>query len=180
MSEPNRNAFGDLFDTFEREVFRLETLQVYTVDHEAEALAAFMAGQPAPPLPEPYLAWRRRMAEQTLAGKRWYRVHIVDRPLTDYVRWEFLAYLDSAKVGQETYIADRDTHPDLAKLTEDFWLFDDETVVRMRYDDEGRPLVHTRAAAEDLDEYLHRRDVAMQHAIPLDDYLAKHGDRLTA
>lgn len=180
MSESNRNAFGELFDTFEREVFRLETLQVYTVLAEAERFAAFRAGQPLPPLPKAAEDWFRRIADTTLAGKRWYRVHIVDRPLTDYVRWEFLAYLDSAKVGQETYIADRDTHPDLAALTEDFWPFDDEVVVRMQYDDEGHFLRCTRAAAEDLDEYLHRRDVAMQHALPLTDYLSKHGDRLTA
>lgn len=180
MVKASSEAFGDLFDTFERSAFRLETLPVYTVPQEAEAFRAFMAGRRLPARTPDNNEWLRLIAETTAAGKRWYKVHLVERPHTDYLRFEFMSYAQSATAGQEIFIADRAAHPDLAGLTEDFWLFDDETVVRMRYDDEGHFLDAERAQAGHLDEYLRRRDVAMEHAVPFKEYTAKHGDRLTA
>ncbi len=64
-------------------------------------------------------------------------MHILDQPLTDYLRFELYSYLESVAVGSEIYVADRDTDPSLAELHEDFWIFDDEVGVRMYYDDEG-------------------------------------------
>ncbi|MFJ1545879.1 DUF6879 family protein [Streptomyces sp. NPDC088246] len=42
-------AFGQLFETFERTAFRLETLAVYDVEEEAEEMARFLAGEPMGP-----------------------------------------------------------------------------------------------------------------------------------
>ncbi|WP_329195147.1 DUF6879 family protein [Streptomyces sp. NBC_01435] len=39
-------AFGQLFGTFERTAFRLETLAVYDVEGGAEEMARFLAGAP--------------------------------------------------------------------------------------------------------------------------------------
>lgn len=156
-----------------RSAFRLETLPQYLVPQEAERFAAWNAGI-APPrrTPENDEAMARLQAELE-RGLRRYRVHILDQPLTPYLRFELYLYLDSVAVGRETYVADRDAHPDLANLHEDFWMYDDETVVRMFYDEEGHFLYPELAA--DIEPYRALHDVAMRHAEPLLDYMARTG-----
>lgn len=156
-----------------RSAFRLETLPQYLVPQEAELFAAWNAGV-APPrrTPENNEAMARLQGE-IQRGLRRYRVHILDQPLTAYLRFELYAYLDSVAVGNDIRVADRDTHPDLAGMHEDFWMYDDETVVRMFYDDEGRFLYPE--LAEDIEPYRALRDTAMRHSEPLLDYMARTG-----
>jgi hypothetical protein len=169
----NVEEFGRLFTAFERSAFRLETLEQYLVAEEADEFADFQAGRPLPHRTPENDEWLRMIAEDTAAGKRWYRVHVVEHPLTAYLRYELAGYPDSVAAGEEVYIADRDAHPELTALgREDFWLFDDRIVVLMRYDDEGRWLGAEHAPATQLDEYRRRHDLALEHAMPLDDYLS--------
>src|SRR5438874_2166734 len=86
-------------------------------------------------------------------------VHGLDLPLTDYLRYELASYRSSMAAGMETYIADRDRHPDLAGLTKDFWMFDEQHVAVMRYDPECRPL--GPEVGEDPAKYVAWRDRAM-------------------
>lgn len=169
----NVEEFGRLFTTFERSAFRLETLAQYLVEEEAEEFAGFQAGRPLPRRTPENDEWLRMIAEDTAAGKRWCRVHVVEQPLTPYLRYELACYPDSVAAGEEVYIADRDAHPELAALgREDFWLFDGRVVVLMRYDEQGHWLGAEYAADAELDEYRRRRDLALQHAMSLDDYLS--------
>jgi hypothetical protein len=161
----------ELFRTFTMSVFRLETLQRYTVPQEAERLATFLAGRPLPKRDPTTHPWLRLIADTTAAGKRWYRVHVVDLPLSDYVRYELASYAETQAAGFETYIAERGAHPDLDGLRQDFWLFDDRLVLVMHYDDAGRPLESELAPEAELDAYLTRRDLALAHAVSLADYL---------
>jgi hypothetical protein len=54
----------------------------------------------------------------------------------------------------------------------DFWLFDDQDVWDMHYDDDGRFLKATRSAsAQYLIQCRQWRDIALDQAITLADYL---------
>lgn len=175
----NVEEFGRLFTTFERSAFRLETLAQYLVTEEAEEFAAFQAGRPPSRRTPDDDGWLRMIAQDTAAGKRWYRVHVVEDPLTPYLRYELACYPDSVAAGEQVLIADRDAHPELALLgREDFWLFDDQLVVRMRYDDEGHWRGAEQAPDAEVDEYRRRRDLAVAHAVPLGDYLRVQKGRL--
>jgi hypothetical protein len=172
----NVEEFGRLFTTFERSAFRLETLSQYLVAEEAAEFADFQAGRPLPRRTPENNPWLRMIAEDTAAGKHWHRVHVVTHPLSAYLRYELGCYPDSAAAGEQIFLADRDAHPQLAALDhEDFWLFDDQIVVCMRYDEQGRWLGADYAADADLDEYRWRRDLALAHAVALNDYLATRG-----
>ena len=81
-------------------------------------------------------------------------------------------------LGYETFLVDRDAHPDLEPLRTDFYLFDDERVVLLHYDDEGHVLRAERAD-DQLEQRRRERDVALAHAVPLDEYITRHQDRLT-
>jgi hypothetical protein len=112
-----------------------------------------------------------RLQRDTTNGFRWYRVHILDQPLTSYLRFELYSYLEGVAVGNEIYVADRDSHFELMELHEDFWLFDDKITVRMVYDNEGHFL--RPELVDDVKSYRQVRDTALHHAEPLTDYLAR-------
>lgn len=168
--------FSRVFREFRRSAFRLETLQRYTVPGEAERLRAFQQTGRVDRDPETD-PWLRQVREDTAAGKRYYRVHIVAQPLSDYLRFELASYAHNVTAGEEINIADRVAHPDLEQLHEDFWLFDDSTVVAMAYDVEGCWLDAYYAPAAALDDYRRRRDLALAHAVPLAEYLRRQERR---
>ncbi|MGH3812654.1 MAG: DUF6879 family protein [Pseudonocardiaceae bacterium] len=173
----NFAEFDAWFDRFERSTFRLETLQCYSVSQEDERLRAFRQGTPRPERSVRNDPWLRRMALTTVAGKHWQRVHVVDHPLTEYLRYELVSYVESAATGEDIRIADRAAHPDLAALNEDFWLFDADTdgayAVLMRYDEESHfvGFDHTTDPGI-LDRCRAQRDLTLEHAVGLNTYLA--------
>jgi hypothetical protein len=136
--------FDAVFDEFSSEVFRLETLQSYAVSNEDAGLRAFREGTPRPERSVRTSAWLRRIAVTSARGASWQRVHIVTHPLSEYLRYELVGYVESQAAGEHIMLADRDTHPELTGLGPDFWLFDADTAgahaVLMRYSDDGEPL----------------------------------------
>lgn len=122
------------------------------------------------------MPWYEFMAEQVAAGKRFYRVRIVASPLNEYLRYEFgWGYPHYEKRGSEVFVLDvtergrPDGLPD-----EDFYLLDDERVLRMHYDDEGIFLGASYAPAEELPRYRRYRDLGMAAAVPFPEYWAAH------
>jgi hypothetical protein len=169
--------FAACFDRFKESAFRLETLQRYTVPDEAERIRMFREGRPRPERSVRTSPWLRRVAVTTAAGKRWQRVHVVDHPLSEYLRYELVGYVESAAAGEEVRIADRATHPDLGKLTTDFWLFDADSgnasAVPMHYDEGGHLLGYELTQRlEELDQRRSERDLALAHSVSLNEYLA--------
>lgn len=175
-------AEGALLHGFQRSAFRLETLQQYAVEAEAERFRAWLERRPLPERSVRTSPWLQRLAETTEAGIKWSRVHLVKRPLTDYLGYEFVSYRESARAGQETRIVDLDDHPELAMLHEDFWLLDaDEPTalaVVMRYDPAGRFLGAWRTDDLQLIEVCRQqRDMALAASVPFEEYLAGIEDR---
>jgi len=171
----SRQAFADLFTSFGASAFRLETLPEYRVESEAAEFDLFLRGKPLPP--DSNEAWCRVVSAATGAGKRMQRVHVVPPRLTPYLRFEIdWGYLYSAEAGEEIGLLMHDQPDRLFGEwpLHDFWVFDDHTYVRMRYDDDGRflfgELVDDHAAVE---AYRRVQAVALDHAISLQRYLAE-------
>ncbi len=165
-------ALDDLRELFEgatHSVFRLETLPVYEVGEDIERQRAFAAEGCLPPPSPDRMAFIRRMRERT-ERVAWSRVHVVDQPLTAYLRYELAAYAENEQGGEQVWIAERAAHPGLADLTEDFVLVDDEAGVWFRYDELGRLLGYERVAPEDLGRCRQQRDLALAHAVRLGEY----------
>jgi hypothetical protein len=160
----------DLFERASTSVFRLETLQVYQVGWEDERWQVFLRTGQLPPPDEDRLAFVRRLEARTARGVAWSRAHIVEQPLTDYLRYELAAYAENEQGGEQVFIADRCTHPDLADLHEDFVLIDDQAVVWFRYDPDGHLLGYEHVADEDLGRCRHQRDLVLACAVRLADY----------
>lgn len=158
------------------EAFRLETLQRYAVEAEAEQVRAFAEGRPLPP--DPHINESMDIVRTLVAaGVRVRRVHVVDFPLSSYLRYEIAAYPENVEAGEEVSIAVRSRHADLTALTKDFVLFDADTshqaVVWMHYDEDGRVIGNDYSdAPTDVARARQYRDIAIAHAVPLDDFTA--------
>ena len=170
---------ADLFSLYRaaaQSVFRLETLQRYLVSAESLQLQAFSEGRPLPP-DEQVVKSMKIIRALTGAGTRVYRVHVVDLPLGSYLRYELAAYAENIQAGEEVSIAVRSWHRDLARLTEDFVLFDADSdhasVVWMRYDQQGRVAGRDYSDSRaDIARACRDRDLAMAHAVSLSEFTA--------
>ncbi|MDX3661298.1 hypothetical protein PV646_28670 [Streptomyces sp. ID05-26A] len=166
-----------IFEQSTESAFRLETLPQYLVPQEEDALAAWRAGdrQLDTPADSPWLA---RVKATTDQGYRWSRVHVLDYPLSEYSEFELFGYQANQAAGEEVFVADRSSSPELEDLREDFWVVDDVTVIRMVYDAEGRFV--RPELPDDTTPYLEMRSIALRHSDPLSDFLARREPRLIA
>jgi hypothetical protein len=178
------DEFGALFDRFRSSAFRMETRQAYVVEEDQAAIEGWRAGRARPEYSVRTSPWAARLAATSIAGKSWRRVRVVELPLSEYVRWEMAAYIESAVLGEEIRVLVRTTEFD--DLAEDFWLFDaaepQALAVAMRYDEEGTPGEHQLVTDPDLIiEYTRAAERAWRAGTPLNQFLAAgNGLRLTA
>jgi hypothetical protein len=159
---------GKLFESFRRSAFRLECLPTYQVPQDVQWLRRFRAGDERPQERDnrPWLTTVRSAIER---GARMQRVRIVQTPLTEYQRFQLSwGYPENTAAGEEIYILDKEP-PGL--LSVDFWLFDDEQVIVLEYDDEGRFL--RPVVAETVAPYRQARDMALKSSVPFREYLAR-------
>jgi hypothetical protein len=159
--------------SFERSVFRMETLDDYTSDLEDDAMRRYFAGELLGASGDAEYFGLLRLARA--AGKPWQRVHAVTAP-TPYLRFEIdVYYAQTEPTGEDIRILE---HPDLprvfgGRLPVDFWLFDDSLVLEMRYDPSGRiEAVVPVTDRDQVSQYLDMRDTALRHAMPLREYRA--------
>ena len=169
--------FDACFDRFKESVWRLETLQRYTIDEEEERIRAWREGEPRPERSVRTSPWLRRVAVSTADGKEWGRVHVVEHPLSEYLRYQIAGYIESAAAGEEIRIADKSADPALADIGPDFWLFDGDSpeafAILMRYDEAGHWLgADYTTDPETLGRCRQAQAVALRHSVPLNVYLA--------
>ncbi|WP_330175834.1 hypothetical protein OG875_21410 [Streptomyces sp. NBC_01498] len=167
--------FGKLFAEFRREAFRLETLSVYTMPDEQETFSAFKEGKPQPDRHKnaPWVATIRGNVE---SGKRMYRVHVVRRPLTEYLRYEMSwGYVRNSEAGEEFFILDVTERINPLEGIPDFWAFDESAVVTMKYSDNGEFLGARQEPTADAEKWLGIRDAALAEAVPFAEWWAEHG-----
>lgn len=171
MTHLTPEEFGAAFG-FGKSAFRLELFDRYVSENETEPMRRFLAGQHVDP------AWRKPWAglvrEETAAGKRMARVHVVTEPLSNYLRFELTCgYPASVEAGEDVRILSRNDHPGLDLPSRDFWMFDDSRVAEMDYDENGNFLGGD--VTEDpgtIARCRQARDTAMKLSVPLADYLA--------
>ncbi|GAB2746601.1 DUF6879 family protein [Kitasatospora kifunensis] len=171
MSIP-RDDFEKLFSDFQREAFRLEALDDYTGSSNPESIRAFLAGEPQPA--DYNQDWADEVHANTQAGKRMYRVHVLRRPLTPYLRFELgWGYVKNSAAGEEFFILDTTDQPNPLEGVPDFWAFDETSVVTMAYAPDGK--FQSADLQPSALEWLKYRDTALQHAVPFAEWWERYG-----
>jgi hypothetical protein len=166
--------FQALFEDIKESWFRLETLQVYAVDYERTGFNDFMRTGRLDRQPYGrYGRWQQMLRRHADAGRRIQRVHVIEEPLTDYLRYELAAYQFNAAAGEEIRLiaVSPKAWPTGVPRATDFWLFDDHEVWDMEYNDAGDFLCARRSTSEAyLEQCRQWRDAAMRQSIALEDY----------
>ncbi len=170
--------FGALFTRFDHTADRWEGGQVYDVSYETVPYQAFLAGRPQPRDPAKS-AWTAMLDAARITRKLVRRVHLVDEPLTDYLRYELgVSYPPNADAGEDIRILPADTIPGttLARLRalKDYWLFDSSDAWVMDYDRDGRFLGIEQVTDPDVIVSLaYWRDAALHYSLPYADYMRR-------
>jgi hypothetical protein len=166
---------GDLYRACRVSAYRLETLQHYVVPDDEERQRAFHAGAPLPPPRSSKLNDLRLIADLRRGGRQIGRIHLVDRPLSDYVRYELAVYGENVSAGEDVRIADRAAHAHLAELDTDFAIFDGETdspnLILFDYAPDGRLRGYTHSTDPGLIRRCQRQYLlALGSSVPLEEF----------
>ncbi|SCF94635.1 DUF6879 family protein [Streptomyces sp. Ncost-T10-10d] len=158
------------FERFAREAWRLETLPQYLMPQEEEEFAAFRAGvriDPATVANEYIDRLRRQAAEGRVQG----RVHVVTRPLSEYLRFEFHHYYRAhAMAGEQIRILDVTDRPNPLAGAQDFWMFDHSEVVLMNYHPDGRQISREVHVGE-VEPFIEFQRIAVEESVPFEEYV---------
>jgi Family of unknown function (DUF6879) len=132
---PEQPTFEDLFRTAERSAVHLEMRDGYMASDPA--FVDWRAGSRFDPA-ERWRSWLGTVREITGRGVRVRRARIVSEPLSAYVRFEY-DVTDGLNVaaGEQVRWLPRRKASDLALPGNDFWLFDDETVLFNHFTGDG-------------------------------------------
>jgi hypothetical protein len=164
-------AWRAFFDGYDRDAFRLETLPVYDVAGERDEFALWT--ETGRVFVDPDDPWLVRVRNFRSTGRTIGRVHVVTRPLSDYLRYEFAFYEHTVQAGEDVRILDASDHPDHGISHQDFWIFDESAVVRMEYDISGRQIGREFLEGVDPAPYVEQKRRALDLAVPFLDYKAR-------
>jgi hypothetical protein len=159
------------FDTFAQSAWRLELHPVYLMPQEQEAFKRFLAGERLPI--EHRSSWMDRVAGYISTGRSIGRVHVVRRPLSDYLLFEFeWYYRHHVKAGEDIRILDLTGKPDLGLPDHDFWMFDEKRIVKMLYQADGTQIGRELVENPDMTKYLQYREIALAGSVSFSEYSA--------
>jgi hypothetical protein len=160
---------------FKRSAWRYEQLDWYTSPATEQRVALFLAGEKVTAAErEPWLAMLRRNRD---AGITIGRVHLIAKPLSDYLRYELACYESSAAAGEDIRILPAEDAAGLDLPDFDYYLFDETVpgkawVAVQLYGDRGAWLgadvITDPGFVADCRRWRH---AATSKAIPLDAYM---------
>jgi hypothetical protein len=145
MTPLTEAEFAAALATFERTAFRLELQPAYDEPYERDTVARFLTGHPQDPTDVPELAaWFDQIADLTSQGRTVERVRVHDDPPTAYQRWETWIDRWNRDAGETIHYLRRDQAHMIGLLPaagpHDWWLLDNDRLIVMTFDVDGRSL----------------------------------------
>ena len=136
----SNNDLKKLFINAKESCFRFEGLESYDTESERGAYQSFLNGEADLPASQEQDGWLRDIAEFKKNGKLMQRVRLVPAGNKSYFDFEIAwSYKKSALSGEDIYFIKASNVPKVGILPGyDFWLFDDKTLVKMNYDNNGK------------------------------------------
>lgn len=131
-----------LFAGFRQDASHLELRDVYGVAGEASRFSRWLAGERESyeEVAAWFSDWTDKVREHTRAGRSVRRVRVVTEPISDYIVFEHHDTPHNLAAGEDIRWLPRHRLPAGVVLPvggNDFWLFDDSTVVVNHFNDDG-------------------------------------------
>lgn len=159
---------------YRRSRFRMETLPAYAVTSDGDDFHRWLRGEREPDWSRKQ-PWLDHLRAEHAAGKSNSRVRILTNPLTDYERYSCeWGYALNAEAGEDIRVLRHGEHDVPPLSPEDWWLVDDDQVIEMRYDNEGRFLGGYLRPPHVAHVYRAKRDVAWEAAEPFTTWWERH------
>lgn len=166
------DAWRAVLRDFRTEAWRLESLPQYLMPQEAQELAAFRSGARVDPrtYSSPYTEELRALRRE---GKRKGRVHVVTRPLSEYLRFEFSRYYaPHVAAGEHVRILDVTDRENPLPGVQDFWMFDRSRVVLMHYQEDGTQIGRELYEGDPAPFVKYQR-IAVAESVPFSEYVGE-------
>lgn len=147
MNEKKANdLFDDLFNSAQKDVFRLELFPEYRVEEEKTSFAYFKRYGKNPHYgeEESYGQWVDLLQKKKDQGVKYWRVRRLSSPMTDYEKFEVASYKLQANVNLDVWAFKHS--PDYLKIDQlnkvpyvmDYWMFDKKDILFIQYDLMGK------------------------------------------
>jgi hypothetical protein len=163
------DEFKALLRTSKR-AWHVELRDTYNVQSEDEPFERFLNGEPDS---YEWLAeWLGLIREVAAAGVAVQRARIVTVPHCDYTRWGFAVAPHSIAAGEDIRYLPRHQTDDIDLPQEDYWLFNDDTLVLSIFSEDGRAGGFAREPDPDVTAHCRAvRDQIWSRAIPFAEYV---------
>jgi Family of unknown function (DUF6879) len=153
-----------------RRAWHLELRDTYNVRSEDEPFGRFLNEEPD--RYEWLEEWLTFIRKATAAGVTVQRARIVTVPHVDYTRFGLVVAPHNIEAGEDIRYLPRHLSEDIDFPKEDFWLFDDDTLVLSVFSADGRTAWFERASDPDLTAQCRAvRDQVWSRAIPFAEYV---------
>lgn len=156
------------FESFKKYAFRLELLQKYNVKEEKESFAQFLkTGEISS---EANAEWHALIRATGARGARMERVHVITLPLSDYLKYEIAHYTFNKQAGEHIKLLKKEEFDGLSpEILFDFWLFDDEIVLKMNYDATGK-FLGAEEIKENIEPFIQLKNKALARATDFQEF----------
>ncbi|MFE6904612.1 DUF6879 family protein [Streptomyces sp. NPDC057717] len=172
---PELVPFSDiapLFREFRHTAWRLETRRGYASDRISPKWARFIAGEDI--TQDPDNSWRENVRAQTVQGKRFERVRLLDEPATQGQEFLLASGLGNVAAGEDIRHLTRTQAQELRLPDYDFWLFESRLVARFAFDEDDTTLgVYVTEDPAEVLAACQVRDAAWHHAIRTEDVVGQ-------
>ena len=176
------NPLPDLFETFQREAFRVESLPEYRIEGNGE-YAQFQSYLDGGLQPDPSInaEWYESVSAWRGIGKSIVRVRVIPEHPSPYVDFEIdWFYPHSVSAGEDIFvISEALFRSELSLPLHDFWIFDSSQVGIMEYAPDGSFLCGANPKYP-IQEYLNVQAKLLGLSTPLRLYLSRKRRGLVA
>jgi len=165
-----REQFRALF-TGRRRAFLLELEDAYGVAEENEPFRKWLKGEPDDF--QWHRSWLDFARDMIGRGVVIQRARVVTEPLSDYIRWEMSIDPQNLDAGEDIRYLPRHAAGSIQFPEDDYWLFDDDTVILSLFTPDGRS--GGFALVDDphlFKQCLLVRDQVWSRAVPYSNYTA--------
>nr|WP_237548174.1 DUF6879 family protein [Streptomyces sp. SID5473] len=122
-------------------------------------------------LPEWWWPWHEVVTEAVGRGVVLRRARIVSEPVSDYIRYEHDFTFANVSAGEQVRWLPRRKASDIALPGNDFWLFDDATVIFNHFNGRGEPVGKEITAEQSVVDLCRSAFAAVwEHATPHAEY----------
>jgi len=174
LSIPNLGEW--ISSRHQRDLVRVQTRAVYDVASDADDYRRYLSGESSATAPAK-TGWLTKLTTDAAAGKIRRNVHIVDEPLTDYLRYQFeWCYVPNEAAGQQIRILSSADYPAANILARcgDFTVIEGRHVARNNYTSDGMFTGASAISVDGVDAYAALAETAWGLGTPFAAWWAEH------